>query len=61
MTLKNIRNAIGKFFLQKKIGIRVKQSKHNVGKYLKCTQKEIAEKDNAEGSTGDPAFFFPKR
>ena len=49
------------FFPKKTLGIPQndeKNVKQYTGKQLKCTQKNIAEKNNAEGSSGDPALFF---
>ena len=50
-----------KYFLNKTLGIPQNDEKivkKYAGKPLKCTQKNNAEKNNAEGSSDDPALFF---
>ena len=50
-----------KYFLNKTLGIPQNDEqivKQYAGKPLKCTPKNNAEKNNAEGSSGNPALFF---
>ena len=50
-----------KYFLNKTLRIPQNDEKivkKHAGKRLKCTKKNNAEKNNAEGSSGNPALFF---